>query len=249
MPINFPSNPLLNQTFTRRNVTYTWDGSSWMKNVKLDVTTNVSAVNFDDSAEHSGILINSANPWVDIIGTMTPRQQGSSTVTFEPFVDSIGGWAHPVSSSGDVLFHIPHEYAVNTDLFMHLHWGHPGNNINGTFNITYDYSFAPRTYPVSAFSSPKSQVQQLTSLNITNTPKWGHRVDEIQISTPGGSTSKLDTAAISVDGLLLVHYTVNAIPSISGASQAKNLPYIFTIDLHMQSRGLGTKNKDPNFYN
>ncbi|MCK4635847.1 MAG: hypothetical protein KAT32_03210 [Candidatus Moranbacteria bacterium] len=50
------------------------------------------------------------------------------------------------------------------------------------------------------------------------------------------------------DGLLMVSLKTTTIPTITG-SATSNLPYIFTVDIHYQSTGIGTKNKVPDFYN
>jgi len=82
---------------------------------------------------------------------------------------------------------------------------------------------------------------------MTNSPRYGHRVDEIPLSIAGGTANLLDTSAIEVDGLISIHYEIDTIPSITG-SDFSNLPYIQTIDLHIQTTNIGTINKDPNYY-
>jgi hypothetical protein len=87
----------------------------------------------------------------------------------------------------------------------------------------------------------------MPSLNIANTPRYFHRVDEMQISVNGGGVNLLDSSQFEVDGVLIVSFTMSTIPSISGGSP--NSPFILSADLHYQSTGISTKNKSPNFYN
>jgi hypothetical protein len=97
----------------------------------------------------------------------------------------------------------------------------------------------------SAFHAEKSLVQTVGSLSITNTPTMSHRLDEIQFSTPGGSSSQIDTTLLEPDGLILLHFNVPTIPTITGGA-AK--PFIHYVDCHYMSSNIGTKGKAPNFY-
>jgi hypothetical protein len=83
------------------------------------------------------------------------------------------------------------------------------------------------------------------SLTLLNTPALWHRIPEIQLSTPGGSASMLNTSNLEVDGVILIHYNVVTIPTITGGSGE---PFLLMFDIHYQSTNIGTKQKAPNFY-
>lgn len=247
-----------------------WDGSSWKElanrihqhawfNITSTPTTLsgygiVDAVNkAGDSMTGSlslpktkgdGLLIDNGYSWLDIIGDVTPKTIGTNAASLKTYIGNVRSWVHPVGSYGDIVYHIPHEYAPNTNIFLHVHWGHNGTNISGTFKLNIWATFAPRD---GIYSSTIATSIIVNSLNITNTPQYFKRVDEIQFSMIGGSSSMLNTTDIAVDGLINLHYELDTIPSITGSAYS-NLPYIHTIDVHMQSNGIGTKNKDPDFY-
>lgn len=194
-----------------------------------------------------GILLDGNYAWVDIIGDVVPKHSGTGAAVFENFIGNIPAWAHTSTSYGKLEYHIPHNYAVGTDIYLHFHWGHNGTSISGDFVIDLDITYAKRTYPASSFVTPVTSQISLTSLNMTNSPQYCHRVDEIKISIPGGSASMLNTNNIEVDGLIMVGYSTSTIPSITGSSSV-NLPFVLQADLHMQSTGVGTFNKDPGYY-
>ena len=85
-------------------------------------------------------------------------------------------------------------------------------------------------------------------VSITGTPRYRHRIDEIQLSSKTPTAEQLNTADLEIDGLIIGSLTMG-IPtnSFSGGTPDEAV-YIFTIDLHYQSTGIGTKNKAPNFY-
>lgn len=194
----------------------------------------------------AGILIENTFGWKDLIGDVSPRAGTSAAPTQRNFMTNLRGFAYSASDQFDCCFHVPHDYAPGTDMFVHVHWGHNGTNITGSARFDIWASFA-KGHQQQVFGTAKNIPIIVNSLNITNTPQYFHRVDEVQLSTPGGSGSMLNTSEIEVDGLILISGTVTTIPSISG-SATSNTPFIFTVDLHYQSTGVATKNKAPNFY-
>ena len=215
----------------------------------LNVTGNISTranINMP-SEQHTGIWLDGNHAWKDLIGDVSPKTGNANAASMKQFIGSVYGWAHTASSVGDLTYHLPHDYAPNSDLFLHVHWGHNGTAISGSFVVTFYATYAKRSYPATSFSTPVTLSLTVNSLDMTNSPRYCHRVDEIQLSTPGGSSSQLNTNILEVDGLICIHYATVTIPSITG-SDFSNLPYIQTIDIHMQSTGVGTARKDPGYY-
>ena len=200
-------------------------------------------VNVNPSPSH-GIRFNNQFGWRDLIGNITPREIGGTAPTLRVFRGAIKEFAYAVGDSSDCTFHIPHDYAPGTDMYLHAHWSHNGTNISGTFQVDYSISYA-KGHQQQAFSEPIATSCTVTDLNTTNTPQYMHRVDEIQISTASGSATMIDSNQIEVDGMILINFVVNTIPSITGGQSA---PFMFTVDLHYQSTGINTLNKSPNFY-
>jgi len=129
-------------------------------------------------------------------------------------------------------------------LYIHPHWTHNGTNISGSLVINLYLTYA-KGHQQASFSAQVTATLTDGSLTIANTPALWHRIPEIQISSVGGSASTLNTTNIEVDGLILIHYDVVTIPTITGGS---GKPYLLTFDLHYQSTNMATKQKAPNFY-
>ena len=192
-----------------------------------------------------GLKIENQYGWKDLTGDVTPRTGGTNAPTLKNFIGNIREYAYVSQDQGDTRFHLPHDYVPGSDLFIHVHWGHNGTNISGSLRVDFNVAYA-KGHNQSAFNTPFTASLIVPSLNISNSPRFIHRVDEIQLSTPGGSANLLDSNQIEVDGLLLINYSVTTIPTISGGSSAA--PFLFTVDLHYQSTNMATKNKSPNFY-
>jgi len=183
-------------------------------------------------------------PWKDLIGDIIPKTSGVGAPTLGTWRTQTRWYHYTAGDDGDIVFHIPHDWAPGTDLFVHVHWGHNGTNISGSFVLNLYSSYA-KGHAQANFASEKNVTITVPSLNITNTPQYRHRTDEVQLSTDGGSATLLDTALIEPDGIVLMHFDATTIPTITGGTAE---PFIFAIDLHYQSNHVGTLNRIPDFY-
>ena len=213
------------------------------------VPASSSGVVVIDKASTSGIFVDTSDPtypWGDIIGIVIPRASAPNQATLEVYrAGQIREWAFAAGDRCDLRFHIPHDYAVGTDIYVHTHWSHNGTAISGNAVMNFYYSYA-KGHNQAVFSAEKTTGITYATTNIATTPRWQHRVDEVKISTPGGSASLLDTDSLEVDGVILMNFDFTTIPTITGGSP--NSPFVHTIDIHYQSTGIGTKQKSPNFY-
>ena len=197
------------------------------------------------AAQGIGLLIDGAYGWRDLEGALVPKATGVGSPTLTTFRGNTRWFAYSAGEDMDCMFHLPHDYVPGSDLHLHLHWSHNGTSISGSNVVTYYISYA-KGHSQAVFPAEITVVQTAASLNITNTPRYTHRIDEIQITSTGGSATTIDNALIETDGLLHIHFDWTTIPSISGGGS--NKPFGFYLDLHYQSTGTATKNKAPNFW-
>ena len=181
-------------------------------------------------------------PWHDIIGDVRPKTTGAGTPTFAAFQGNIWGYKFAANDLVDFVFHVPHDYVPGTDLYLHVHWSHNGTNTSGNVVFTHYTTYA-KGHNQANFPAEVTNTITYNTTDITTTPQYRHRIDEIQLSTPGGSASAIDRDAIEIDGLILVRIKVTTLPTITGGDL-----FIHTADLHYQSTEIGTKQKAPDFY-
>jgi hypothetical protein len=182
------------------------------------------------------------NPWHDIIGMVQPKTTGAGTPTFSTYAGNIQEWAFAANDVIDFTYHIPHDYLPGSHLYIHVHWSHTGTSISGNAVFTH-YSTYAKGHNQANFPAEVTNTITYNTTNIATTPRYRHRVDEIQLSTTGGSASTLDSGAIEVDGLILMRMKLTTLPTIGAGSL-----FIHTADIHYQSTGIGTKQKAPDFW-
>jgi hypothetical protein len=196
------------------------------------------------AASGVGILVDGAYGWRDLEGAISYRDVGLGAPTLSTFRGNIRGLSFAAGDDYDLIYHMPHDHAPGSDLHIHLHWCHNGTGITGNFVITYYITYA-KGHRQAEYHAEKTLVQTISTSILTD-PQYEHLLDEVQMSTPGGSASMIDTDALELDGMIKIHFDVTTIPTISGGGVAR--PFIDYVDIHMQSTNATTKNKAPNFY-
>jgi hypothetical protein len=194
-----------------------------------------------------GIKVDPSSPsfgWKDLIGDITPKTSGVGSPTLDTITGNIRGFRYSVGDDGDAVYHLPHDYLPGSNLYLHPHWTHNGTNISGSLVIDVYITYA-KGHQQASFHSQKTLTITDGSLSIVNTPALWHRIPEVQLSTSGGSASQLDTDILEVDGIIIMHYDVSTIPTITGGSGE---PFLITFDIHYQSTNMTTKQKAPDFY-
>lgn len=197
-----------------------------------------------------GIKLNLSNPdfgWKDLIGDITPKFSGPGAPSRTAYTaaGNVFDFSYANNDVVDINFHIPHDYAQGTDIFIHAHWSHNATSTaSGTFAATAYHTYS-KGHNQANFSAEKNVTYSVAIADIAAMPTYRHRVDEVQLSTNGGSASLIDTATIEPDGLIKVTFKVTSIPALTGGT-AKC--FVHQVDLHYQSTQLATKNKTPNFY-
>jgi hypothetical protein len=203
-----------------------------------------------DKANTTGIKVDSITPtypWRDLIGNINVDAAEANAPTLSAFMGgSVRRWAFSATDKADIEFHLPHDYAMGTDLYIHYHWSHNGTAISGNIVATFAYTYA-KGHNQATFSAEKTITSTYNTVNIATTPRYQHRLEEVQLSSAGGSATLLDTALLEPDGILGVNFTMTTIPTITGGTP--NEPFILFIDIHYQSTSLGTKAKSgPTFW-
>lgn len=180
-------------------------------------------------------------PWHDLLGEINSRGVGATDPAFATFRGNIKAYQFAVNDEVWNVFHMPHDYVPATDLYIHAHWAHDSTTVSGgSVTWGFDVTYA-KGYNQAAFAAPiNTTVQQNAS-----TTQYQHMIAEVQLSAASPSGSQLDSDNLEVDGLILVRTYLSA-NAMTGATPD---PFLFTVDIHYQSIGIGTKQKNgPTFY-
>jgi hypothetical protein len=199
-------------------------------------------------ASATGIKVDTATPtfpWRDLEGLLYPdATAGPARGTL---ITGVSAFAYSNGKEMDFSFHIPHDWAM-TDLYIHVHWAHNADT-TATGNVVFNFGITyAKGHNQANFSTSIAPSITYALTNIATTPRYRHRIDEIQLSAASPSGTQLDTDNIEVDGLIQGTMAVDLSGATLTTTSPANSIYVMCMDLHYQSTGIGTKAKAPNFY-
>ena len=190
----------------------------------------------------TGIKIDEAAPdwgWHDLIGEVTFHEGDADTPNYSAYQGNIKQRDFAVNDTCQASFHIPHDYAIGTDLFIHTHWSHNSALVT-TGSVTWQAEIMYAKGHNQAFFSTPIIVNMTENASTT---RYQHMLVESQLSAAAGAGGLLVTGDIEPDGILVVQVTMTANSMDGGAT-----PFIHACDIHYQSTDVPTKQKAPNFY-
>lgn len=181
--------------------------------------------------------------WHDLTGYMHFHDADPTAPTAATYVGGIKQHQFSVNDAEQMVFHMPHDYVMGTDIYIHAHWSHNATTVTGGhviwgFELTY-----AKGHGQAAFVTPVDIVEQQD----VSTIQYQHMICEALASASGGGVNLLDTDDIEVDGLIFgkVYLVANNM-TVSGGGVPE--PFLHTVDIHYQSTGIPTKNRSPSFW-
>lgn len=195
-----------------------------------------------DKASGKGIKVDTTTPtypWHDMLGGIDVRGVGANDPSWAVFQNGIRAYQFGLNDECWVVFHLLHDYVPGTDIYLHSHWAHNSAAVTtGSVTWSYEITYA-KGHNQAAFPASKTT----TVTQSASTTQYQHMIAETVISTPGGSATLLDSSAFETDGIILVRCSLSA-----NSMNAATDPFLFLLDCHYQSTGIGTKNKAPDFF-
>lgn len=193
-----------------------------------------------------GIKIDTVSPvygWHDLNSPIWINEDDPSKALFATYRGGIMARKFTVASNGFANYHLPHDYVPGTDLFIHVHWSHNSVNVTGGsvtwgLELTYARGYNREAFPVS---------KTVTILQQTSIIPYQHMIAEAAASVTGGSGTQIDTSIIETDGLIMARIYLDSNDIIDAGGQPPD-PFVHMVDIHYQSTGLPTRNRNFNFW-
>ena len=182
-------------------------------------------------------------PYADLLGRISVRGVGATDPTFAVYRNGLRQFQYTVNDESFVEFHIPHDYAPGTDVYIHAHWSHAATTVTGgsvTWGLELTYA---KGHNQAAFPATVTN----TVVSNASTTQYQHMLTDSQVSAASPAASQIATGNLEPDGLIMLRVYLSANNmTVSGGGVPE--PFLHQIDLHYQTTNIGTKNKSPNFY-
>lgn len=186
----------------------------------------------------TGIKVDTGSPafgWADLLGAINVRGSGASDPTFAAYTGTnfyAYSFSATVMQQFWIVFHVPHDYVPGTDIYLHIHWSNAAATPN-TGNVIwgFEYSYA-KGYNQQAFPASST----VTVTQACPATRYQHNIAE---------TTAITISGMEVDGLLMVRIYRDA---AAGGDTCTDAVFGHMADMHYQSTGVPTKNKNYPFY-
>lgn len=222
---------------------YDANGTPSILGLSTDIVS-IHGVMTIDKANTSGIKVDTDTPtfgFRDILGNVTQQNIGASKPTFATYRDTLKQYQFAASKEEYFEYHIPHDYVIGTDIFLHVHWSHNSTDVTGgSIIFTYEIS-----YSKSHNQAPFSASVGTTFTGNASTTQYQQILTEVQISAASPNGNQIDSDNLEPDGLIMTRFevTTNNITSGNGVPD----PFVHYVDIHYQSTNIATKNRTPDF--
>lgn len=196
-----------------------------------------------------GVLIDVDDPnfgWHDILGNIHIDEADANAPQYALWAGTRTKVRQflPTTTEGLVEFHLPHDYAPGTPVYIHVHWSHNSSLVTGgTVTWGFELTYA-KGHDQAAFSNTPALIAIISPASLSSRQ---HMIPETIASSTGGSATTIDTDALEPDGIIqgAIYLDSNDITVSSGGIPD---PFVHYSDIHYQSTGVATKQKVPNFY-
>ncbi|MCK4261104.1 MAG: hypothetical protein KAX49_19165 [Halanaerobiales bacterium] len=183
--------------------------------------------------------------WHDMIGIPVVDEGSITKPDLNVFVGSIKQQQYTEGDELFTKFHMPHDYVMGSDIYVHMHWAHDsslvtGGSVTWGFELSYSKGHNQAIFP--ATTSTVTILQAADTVNLRQ-----HMIAETAASVVGGSGTQLDTNDLEVDGVILCRTFLDSNDiTVSGGGIPE--PFGFFVDIHYQSTGLPTLQRAPDFW-
>lgn len=200
-----------------------------------------------NKASGKGIKVDTDTPtfgFADIIGDQFSKNTGATKPTLATYNGAINAWQFGAGDEAYMSFHIPHDYVIGSNVFLHIHWSHIGTLVTGgtiTFKATSIYS---KGHNQAAFGAPVTG----TFNGVPSNTQYQQILTEVQYSDGTPSGLQIDSDLLEPDGVVEMTFELDA-NNITVSGGGVPDPFVHFVDIHYQTTGLiGTKAKVPDFY-
>jgi len=183
-------------------------------------------------------------PWIDLFGTGLQIDSAGNPPTFATYRNGLKAnqFNEVANDEAFIDFHIPHDYVMGSDIFIHIHWSQISTTLTGgscTWGFEYIYA---KGHDQAAFPASKT----VTILQNASTTQYQHMIAEDALSITSGSASLIDSDDLEPDGIIQMRVYLDSNDLTDSVTVPD--PFVHFVDIHYQTTGLGTKQKAPDFW-
>ena len=143
------------------------------------------------SSQSIGIKLDDNTPdfgWHDMVGYLYGDLTLPNAAQYSIYRGGIKARFFEEGNEAFIDFHMPHDYVMGTDVYVHVHWSHISSIVTGgTCTWGFEMMYA-KGHNQAAFQTPVNA----SVIDGASVISYQHMIAEIVASTDGGSSTTLD---------------------------------------------------------
>lgn len=178
--------------------------------------------------------------WKDLTSDLISRGGASAPSYTAVGTSGFYGYEFTSNTLKEVFanYHILHDYAPRTDMYIHMHWIAPNTTAG---NVTWNFQIAyAKGYTQSQFNIQTPTVVTVTTANPAS-GAWTHMISEVKFTDIAGASGLINSSNIQTDGVIMVRAYRNG--GVTTDTYGSSVWGLF-MDLHYQTRKNTTLNKN-----
>lgn len=216
------------------------NGEVYVGGSKIDLSSGGGYLNLKGGSQPDFKIDEDASGggWIDLIGLPLARGNLVRDPIPVDFIGQIFVNSFKVYSEVTIPYHIPHEYAPGTDMFIHVHYASVTPNLFTGRYVRWqsEYTYSKGNQNSAFFSAPiVINVQEEVPVGTLK-----HRILEIPTAIPA-------SLGLEPDGILTIRTRRLPVQGL-GITEYPDSLAVLSIDIHMQISKLTTKNRSFPFY-
>lgn len=203
-----------------------------------------------------GIQVDTTTPtfgFADLLGDQFSKNTGATKPTLAAHNGAVQAWQFGNGDEAYMTYHIPHDYVIGTDIFLHVHWDQTSTTATGgTIDFKYFAEYAKGHNQASGSTFTATPITAtFSSININDGASGLNQrqqhLTEVIISAASATAALFDRDDLEPDGVIELTFEMDANNLTDSVTVLD--PFIHYVDIHYQTTSiLGTKSKSPDFY-
>ncbi len=207
-----------------------------------------------DKASGNGIKVDTTTPtfgFADILGDQFSKNVGATKPALAVYNGAVDAWQFGNGDEAFFSYHIPHDYAIGTDIHLHIHWSqNAAGATGGTLDFKYTAIYAKGHNQASGSTFTATPITAtFSSIDINDggagLSQYQQHLTEVTISAATATAALFDRDDFEPDGVIELTLEMTT----TNLTGTPSLPFIHFADMHYQTTSvIGTKSRTPDFY-
>jgi hypothetical protein len=198
--------------------------------------------------QNTGIKVDNTTPtfpWKTQQSTLLYNPADSNIPVLTTYVTGVLESLYTEGDHTTARFQIPHDYVMGTNIYISAHYSHNSTVVTGG-SVTWNFpNIHSKSHDRQNFDA--NPVKQTSATSTVSTMATRVRDMNTLLATSGGGVDIIDADHIEPDTIILMEVIFDSNDIITSDVSTPGV-FLHAVNIQYQSTGVGTKNREPDFW-